>query len=177
MPRSRYTFQAGAQPHFITSTVVGWLPVFARPEPVQMVLDSLRFLQESEGLAVYAYVVLENHLHLVASAEDLAKQIARFRSFTARQIIDWMRTTGEREWLQHLWYYKPRHKTKSQHQLWRDGLHPQEIQNEAMMCQKLEYIHDNPVRRGYVDGPMHWRYSSARDYAGLPGLLDVTTDW
>jgi putative transposase len=32
------------------------------------------------------------------------------------------------------------------------------------MLQKLEYMHNNPVRRGYVDDPMHWRYSSARDY-------------
>ena len=45
------------------------------------------------------------------------------------------------------------------------------------MLQKLEYIHNNPVRRGYVDDPVHWRYSSARNYAGKAGLLDVITDW
>ncbi len=46
-----------------------------------------------------------------------------------------------------------------------------------MMRQKLDYIHYNPVRRGYVDDPVHWRYSSARNYAGLPGLLPVMMDW
>jgi len=46
-----------------------------------------------------------------------------------------------------------------------------------MMKQKLEYIHNNPVERGYVDDPLHWRYSRARNYAGQPGLVDVVTDW
>ena len=45
------------------------------------------------------------------------------------------------------------------------------------MRQKLDYMHANPLRRGYVDDPVHWRYTSARNYAGLPGLIDVTTDW
>ncbi len=46
-----------------------------------------------------------------------------------------------------------------------------------MLIQKIEYIHNNPIRRGYVDEPKHWRYSSAGDYEGLKGLLDVETDW
>ena len=51
------------------------------------------------------------------------------------------------------------------------------IADEAMMWQKLEYIHNNPVRRGYVDDPVHWRYSSARNYSKLPALLPVIVDW
>jgi len=46
-----------------------------------------------------------------------------------------------------------------------------------MMVQKIEYIHNNPVRRGYVDEPQHWRYSSASNYAGTGGLIEVTTEW
>jgi hypothetical protein len=46
-----------------------------------------------------------------------------------------------------------------------------------MMWQKLEYAHNNPLRRGYVDDPTHWRYSSARNYAGRPGLIEILTDW
>ena len=45
------------------------------------------------------------------------------------------------------------------------------------MWQKLEYVHANPVRRGYVDDPLHWRYTSARNYAKQPALIDVVTDW
>ena len=46
-----------------------------------------------------------------------------------------------------------------------------------MMKDKIEYIHNNPVKRGYVDESQHWRYSSARDYEGLRGLLDVELFW
>jgi hypothetical protein len=45
--------------------------------------------------------------------------------------------------------------------------------SEAVMREKLDYIHQNPVKRGYVDEPEHWRYSSARDYAGRKGLVEV----
>ena len=52
------------------------------------------------------------------------------------------------------------------------------IQNDAMMRQKVEYIHFNPVKRGYVDKPEHWRYSSARNYLEQPGLLEeVCVRW
>ena len=44
-------------------------------------------------------------------------------------------------------------------------------QGEKMMKQKLEYMHYNPVKRGYVDEPIHWRYSSARNYAEEEGSL------
>ena len=45
------------------------------------------------------------------------------------------------------------------------------------MHQKIEYIHYNPVKRGYVDEPIHWCYSSARNYAGQVGLLEVQMEW
>jgi hypothetical protein len=51
------------------------------------------------------------------------------------------------------------------------------IQDEEMMRQKLEYIHLNPVKRGFVDDPVHWRYSSARNYMGMAGLMEVKTQW
>jgi len=47
------------------------------------------------------------------------------------------------------------------------------VYSEAVMRQKLDYIHHNPVKRGYVDLAEHWRYSSARNYAGVEGLIDI----
>ena len=51
------------------------------------------------------------------------------------------------------------------------------IETDVMLRQKLEYIHDNPVKRGYVGDPTHSRYSSARNYAQIESLVAVTTDW
>ena len=51
------------------------------------------------------------------------------------------------------------------------------IQSEAMMFEKINYIHQNPVKRGYIEEAEHWRYSSARDYKGIEGLLKVERLW
>ncbi len=177
MTRSRYRIFENEYPYFLTGTIVAWLPLFAYPSFAEIILNSWRFLQQERGVRIYAYVILENHLHWIASGEELSKQIGRFKSFTARQIIDSMEQSGFHTWLQELQFFKLRHKTDQARQLWQEGSHPEQIQNDEMMLQKLEYTHLNPVRRGYVDAPEHWRYSSARDYAGKNGLIDVVTDW
>ena len=175
--RSRYKIFETEYPYFLTCTVVGWLPVFTRPETVQIVLDSWRFLQDGGRLRLYGYVMLENHLHLIASSEDLGKEIGDFKSYTARRIIDHLGARGATTILEQLEWHKARHKIDRTYQLWQEGSHPQQVQNGEMMRQKLEYIHRNPLVRGYVDEPTHWRYSSARNYAGLPGLFPVVTNW
>ncbi len=177
MGRSRYRIGETTHPYFLTCTVVGWLPVFTRTETVHVILDSWRFLQEQERLLVFGYVVLENHVHLIASAPDLGKEIVDFKSYTARRIIDLLERRRVRVLLDGLRYHKERHKGDRDYQLWQEGSHPKLIENDARIWQKLEYIHNNPVKRGYVDEPAHWCYSSARNYAGQPGLVPVVTDW
>ena len=59
---------------------------------------------------------------------------------------------------------KKHFKADRTYQLWQEGFHPQRIQSEEMMRQKINYIHNNPVRRGYVDDAINWVYSSARNY-------------
>ena len=51
------------------------------------------------------------------------------------------------------------------------------MQTNAMMISKIKYIHENTVKRGYVDEAIHWRYSSARDYEGISGLIEVEKLW
>jgi len=177
MSRTRYRIFESEYPYFLTCTIVAWLPVFAYPRFVESILDSWRFLQRERHVDIFGYVILENHLHWIAAAKDLEQQVARFKSFTARRILDGLEQDGFATLRQELRYFKLRHKTDQHHQLWQEGSHPQQMQNETMMRQKLEYMHYNPVRRNYVDDPVHWRYSSARSYAGQPGLIEVVTDW
>ena len=177
MPRDRYQIFEDEYPYFITDTVVAWLPVFAYSHLVEIVAESWRFLQRERGVRILGYVVLENHLHWIAVGTDLAKQVGHFTSYTARRIIDELGERGFLTMLEQLHYFKLRHKIDQEYQLWQEGSHPKQIRSEDMLIQKLEYIHANPVRRGYVDDPVHWRYSSARNYAGLEGLIEVERDW
>ena len=73
MTRSRYRIYEDYYPYFLTCTIVGWLPVFTRPEAAQIVFDCWRFLRSNKNLTLYGYVLLENHLHLIADSQDLAK--------------------------------------------------------------------------------------------------------
>jgi REP element-mobilizing transposase RayT len=75
----------------LTCTIVNWLALFSKPELVQIILNSLNFLQAQQRLSIHGYVIMENHLHWIASAPNLAKEIANFKSFTARSTIDWLK--------------------------------------------------------------------------------------
>jgi len=176
MGRSRYRFTDVTQPHLMTCTVLHWIPIFTRPETVEILLNSLRFLS-NDGLKLHAYVVLENHMHLIAQSEDLRRDIRRFKSYTSKQVLAYLAENRVSTVLDQLAFYKKAHKGDRSYQFWQEGVHPELIQGDGMMRQKIEYIHNNPVARGYVDEPEHWRYSSARNYAGREGLLDVCQDW
>ena len=70
--------------------------------------------------------------------------------------------------------FNPHCDTEVPSKFWQEGVHPEWIHNEAMMRQKIDYIHYNPLKRGYVDQAKHWRCSSARNYTGEQGLLEVS---
>jgi len=120
---------------------------------------------------------MENHIHWIAMADDITKQVAAFKSFTGLAIVRYLQQQEDFRLLGKLRCQQTERGKDRIHQLWQDDNHPEAIISEAMMLQKLEYIHNNPVKRGYVDDPAHWRYSSARDYAGVEGLLPVDRDW
>jgi putative transposase len=173
MGRSRYVITEPGKPHFLTCTVVEWLPVFTRPETVRILLDSWLYLRENDGMRLYGYVVLENHLHFIAQAERLEYCTGRFKSHTARQILDHLEARRVELFLTRLRFAKRAHKVDREYQFWQEGSHAELILSEDMMREKLDYIHANPVKRGYVDKPEHWRYSSARNYLGQEGLIPV----
>ncbi len=56
--------------YFLTLTVVDWIDVFTRPNHKTTIVEALKFCQEKKGLEIYAWVLMSNHLHLIASAKD-----------------------------------------------------------------------------------------------------------
>jgi putative transposase len=177
MGRSRYKIYNTEVPHFLTMTVVDWPPIFSNREIADIILDSLRYLQEEKKGKLYAYVIMENHIHCVVQSDELRKVIQSFKSYTARAIIDYFTEQKSAVILKKLRQNKLSHKTASEYQVWQEGSHPEEITTDEMMHQKLEYIHNNPVRRGYVEEPSYWRYSSAPNYEGKKGLINVEMEW
>ena len=109
MGRSRYKITDPEQPHFITLTVLHWIPVFTRPETVSILLEALKFLAK-DGLKVYAYVVLENHCHFIVQSKALDRDIARYKSYTAKQMIQYLSKNNVKQILEQLVFYKKAHK-------------------------------------------------------------------
>jgi putative transposase len=169
--RNRYRVNDENAAHFITSTIVEWLPVFTTQVCCDILVRSLEYSRAHKRLKIYGWVIMDNHFHAVVSAPVLSPTIADLKKFTAHAILEQLKTEG-REWLlNQLAYFCAAHKFASRHQVWQEGVHPQLITNDKMMLQKLEYLHNNPVKRGLVASPEHWRYSSAHEW--LPGAMPV----
>ena len=124
MGRSRYKIIEEDKPHFVTCTTVGWTPLFSSLKIVSILFDSLTYLQENERMSIYAYVIMENHLHLILSSGKPGKEIGIFKSFTARKIIDFLKERKAHHILKILKYFKQMHKKDREYQLWQEGSHP-----------------------------------------------------
>ena len=89
MSRTRYKILPDDPfPYFLTLTTVNWLPLFSHPKAAAILLESLVHMQKNQRFKLYTYVIMETHLHLIAECPDLSQQIANFKSFTARKMID-----------------------------------------------------------------------------------------
>ncbi len=150
MGRSRYKIYEATHPHFITCTVLHWIPLFTRVESVQILLDSLKHLQQTDNLKLYAYVVLENYLHLVASSDNITQSLRKFKSFTAKDLLQLLQKQNVKTILDQLAFYKKAHKKETTYQVWQEGMQPKLIQSEAMMMEKINYIHNNPVKEAML---------------------------
>lgn len=158
MTRTRYRVFEREYPYFLTGTVVAWLPVSAYPRFVEIIFDSWRFLQENRDIRIYGYVILENHLHWIASGGQLPEQVGRFKSYTARKIIDDLQTGGFQTLVQELRYFKLHHKVDQEHQLWQEGSHPRA----------------NPERgNDATEARLHPQQPRAARLRGRPGALAV----
>jgi putative transposase len=162
--RSSYKFQDKEGIYFVTSTVIEWVPIFTSASYFNIMISALKYCQTNMCLNVFAYVFMENHYHLVCQAPDLSKTMQSYKRHTAKKILEQLETDKKKWVLDLLSFYKKRHKTESDHQFWQEGSHPQQVVSNKVLRQKIQYIHYNPVRRGYVAEPEHWVFSSAGDY-------------
>jgi REP element-mobilizing transposase RayT len=157
MGRSRYKVYKPTNPHFVTCTILHCLPIFTRQESVQSIIDSLKFLQQKDNLKLYAYVILENHLHMIIQSNDIEKSMKSFKQYTAKSLLELLKKENIKTILEQLQFYKKAHHKATDYQIWEEGYCRKLIQTDAMMIAKIKYIHQNPVKRGYVDEDIHWR--------------------
>ena len=165
--------------YYLTLTVVDWVDVFTRPVYRHIIIDSLAYCQREKGLILHAWVVMSNHIHLIASAKEghnISDFLRDFKKFTSKKIIQAIQEVPEsrRDWMLNRFEYAGRNDKKiKDYRFWQEGNEAKELVTTEFMLQKLEYIHENPVRAELVDEAVDYRYSSATDYAGGKGILSV----
>jgi REP element-mobilizing transposase RayT len=165
--------------YFVTFTIVDWIDVFTRPAYKQLIVDSLTYCQQVKGLEIYAYCLMTNHLHLLVSAQHpavLPNVIRDFKKHTNKQIIKLITDEPEsrKDWMLYRFQYNAKYNSRVQdYKVWQDGYHGIACDNINTLTQKLDYIHNNPVRAGIVTLPEYYQYSSALNYAGEEGMMEV----
>jgi putative transposase len=123
---------------------------------------------------------MSSHLHLLSSRKDnyrLEEIYRDFKKFTSGNIITRIQEINEsrKNWM--LWIFRKageRNKNNTNYQFWQQDNHPEELLTNKFFDQKLDYVHNNPVLAGLVGEPHHYKLSSAIDYAGGKGILEIS---
>lgn len=178
MAGDRYHIVAQHDAYFITCTVVEWIDIFTRVTHKQIIVESLIYCIEHKGLVLNGWVIMTNHIHLIAYCKPphrMSDFLRDFKKFTSKKLAAAIADTPEsrRDWLLDKFNFNARSSRRAEnYKIWTDDNHAIHLQYVDAL-QKLFYIHDNPVKAGIVENPEHYLYSSARDYAGLKGLIEL----
>ncbi len=153
--------------YFVSFATVGWVDVFIRPSYANLLIDSLNFCIANKGLQVYHYVIMPSHVHLIAGARQgrLSSLLRDFKSYTSKQITQAIQEhpqESRREWMLAMFEEAgSKNGRNSKYQFWQQSNHPIELWSNRVIDQKINYVHNNPVKAGLVTAPEHYVLSSA----------------
>lgn len=175
----KYKFHNKEGLYFVSFAIVYWIDIFVREEYCNIFLDTLKFYQKEDRLELFAYCIMPSHIHLIfrdkfKEPEILIGNIKRYSSKKLQNCISNNRQESRKEWI--LWMMeRAAHKTSNVNNkmLWQHNNNPIELWTQEVIMQKLEYIHNNPLESGFVIEPEHWKYSSAVNYSGGIGIIDI----
>ena len=175
----KYKFSDSEGLYFISFAVINWIDVFIRNEYKDIVLKSWKYCIQNKGLQIYGWCIMSSHIHMIiGSQKDKPENIVRdMKSFTSTQIRKAITNNPQesrKEWMLEMMYKAgDKNGNNDGFQFWQQNNQPILLDNNYIMDQKLEYIHLNPVVTGIVERPEDYLYSSARDFAGRKGLIDI----
>lgn len=180
----KYRIHDQSQVYFVTFTVIRWIDIFTRDEYRQIMVDSIKYCQEHKGLEVYAWVIMTNHVHLIIGTtgdnklEDIIRDLKRHTSRQIRLAIEMHPGESRRDWLIYMMERAGIFNSNNiDWQLWQQHNHPIELSTQEMAVQRLNYLHNNPVAAGFVPEAHYWTWSSAHDYSGGKGPIDLIFIW
>ena len=145
--------------YHITTRTLGQAFYFARPADKLTVVSALAFYRERGDYQLFAFVVMDNHVHFViqpAPGKPLGDILRDFKRWCSR------RNTS-----------KPAGQS-----LWERRYDDNRIASARELRSVITYIHHNPVRAGIVSRPQDYRWSSIHNYGyETRPLIEIDDDW
>lgn len=145
MSRKGYIVHDQQAIYYMTFTVVGWIDVFTRQTYRDIVIDSFKHCQQKKGLHLHAFVIMSNHVYLIASVDEgltISGFVRDCKKFTSKKITDTIEDSGvesRRQWMLHQFkYYASLHSRNETYQLWENDNHFIELSSPAFIQQKID---------------------------------------
>jgi REP element-mobilizing transposase RayT len=167
--------------YFLTLNVVDRIDVFVRPTYKQVIADALNHFIDVQGVAIYAWCLMTCHLHLLVRTKEgygPAYFERDFKKFTTPELVKAieMEMDLRRDWMmQRFEDFSKSLKRIEKFNLWQNCSSPLRIDSgqPGLLFDRIDHIHENPVRERIVESPEYYLFSSARDYTGMKGLVKV----
>ena len=177
---NKYKFHDSDGTYFITFSVVGWVDVFTRNEYRNIIIDSFNYCVKNKSLVIHAWVIMTNHIHMIISKkgqmplEHIMRDMKKFTSVEIIHSIEESRTESRKEWMIKIFAaYGKANSNNVKFQFWQQDNHPIELNSNKEIEQKLNNIHENPVEQGFANSSECYGWSSAIDYTGGKGLVEI----
>ncbi len=163
--------------YFYTATILQWQKLLKPDKYKDLIISSLQYLVQHKKIAVYAFVIMPNHIHLIW--EILAKNgkempHASFMKYTAHELLKDLQVYHP----QVLPYFQVGLSNR-EYQFWERNSLPVELYSKEICEQKIEYIHANPIQEKWslCQEPADYRYSSALFYETLNDKFGILTHY
>jgi putative transposase len=144
--------------HFITFSCDRRRRLLSLDEPKRIILKVLRQELQRISAKCVGYVIMPDHVHSIiwfSTPGCLSQFMHAWKRYSSRLIRQWYR-------VQKMRYFE---KAEFGERFWQPKYHAFAIYDERKLAEKLEYMHNNPVRAGLVETAADWLWSSARWYA------------
>ncbi len=170
----KYKFHNPDGTYFVTFAVQGWVDVFTRNQYKDILIENQTHCIHHKELEIFSWCIMTNHVHLLGRAngqESFSDILMDFKKFTSKAVtkaIQENEKESRKEWL------LEQFTTDQGYRFWRSDNKPIEVWSNKVMQEKLNYIHYNLVEEGIVFRPEDYVYSSAVNYSGQNGLLEIT---
>jgi putative transposase len=160
--------------HFITTSCYRRMPLLAKPQPRDLLLEVLEQVRRRYRFVMVGYVIMPEHIHLLLSEPERgnpSKVMQAIKQGFARRLLSNLRTGGDRR--------QPGvcDIALDEGHIWQARFYDFVVFTEKKRVEKLRYMHRNPVKRGLVREPQEWAWSSYRHYAdGERGVVLVNEE-